>query len=128
MKKYTIAIVCCFAALFATQVSVFAQGFTGPSAPGTAATTQAQYQAVSVSQVQTLPHNSRIILTGNIVRSVGRENYTFRDSTGEVTFEIERKYWRGLSVGPSDTVEIRATLEIDRDGRIEIEADAVRKL
>ena len=82
---------------------------------------------ITVSEARNLPHGSWIILTGNIVNSLGKEYYTFRDSTGEITIEIERKVWRGLSVGVSDRIEIHGELEIKK-GQYSIEVKAIRGL
>ena len=132
MKKYTVFGISCFVLLF-SAISVFAQeGFTGPQAGfgglGAAQNTGYFYQPATVAQTITLPNNSRIILTGNLVNSPRRTYYTFRDATGDAIIEIERKYWGGISVGPNDRVQIYAKLERKREGRIEIEAAIIRKL
>ena len=129
MKRYSFLIVFCLVALFSSAI-IFAQqsGFTGPSAPGTT-NGQAGYQAVTVSQLQTLTaKKTYVTLTGNIIQSAGRNTYTFRDSTGEVTIKIERHYWWNLSVGPSDRVQILVEVEAKKNGRIEVEAKGIRKL
>ena len=130
MKKYSVFVVFCLVALFSTA-ALFAQqggGFTGPS---TLRTTdgQAGYQAVTVSQLQTLPNTKAYVtLTGNITQSVGRKNYTFRDATGEITVEIERQYWWDLTVSPTDRVQLLVKVEKKRNGRIEAEAKGLKKL
>ena len=130
MKRYSVFVVFCLVTLFAASV-VFAQqsgGFTGPSAPANASG-QAGYQAVSVSQLQTLPNNrSYVTLTGNITQSTGRNNYTFRDITGEITVKIDRHYWWDLSVAPSDRIQLLVEVEKKRNGRFEVEAKGLRKL
>jgi uncharacterized protein (TIGR00156 family) len=128
MKKYAIFVIFCLVAAV-TAVTVFAQqggGFTGPSAPGT--NSGQEYQAVSVSQLQTLNAKSYVTLTGNITQSTGRGNYTFRDASGEITVEIDRHYWWGLSVGPSDRVQLLVEVEKKRNGKIDVEAKGIRKL
>ena len=85
------------------------EGFTGPGKAR-------QYQTVTVSQAKNLPDDFLVILTGNIIQSLGDEKYTFRDSTGDITIEIDRKVWRGLSVGVSDTVEIQGEVDVGRRG------------
>jgi uncharacterized protein (TIGR00156 family) len=131
MKKYTVFfLICCFAMLFAAQVTVFAQqsgGFTGPSAP-TAPNVQLVYQAVTVSQMLALPNNSNVTLTGNIVQSNGYNNYTFRDASGDVIISIAWHYWWGLTVGPTDRVQILVEFERSRNGRIKVEVKGIRKL
>ena len=115
MKKYAMFFFCCFVILFVATI-VFAQGFNG------------QPQAITVSQINTVPNKTYVTLTGNITQAIGREYYTFRDSTGEITIEIERKVWGGITVGPSDRVEITAEVEIKRGGRIEVEAKMIKKI
>ena len=115
MTKYSMVLICCFVTLLAATI-VFAQGLN------------VQPQAITVSQINTVPNKTYVTLTGNITQAVGREYYTFRDSTGEITIEIERKVWGGITVGPSDHVEITAEVEIKRGGRIEVEAKMVKKI
>ena len=127
MKKYTFLALFCLAVLFSAG-NVFAQqgGFTGPSALGTA---NVGYQAVTVSQLHTLSNNkTHVTLTGNIIQSVGRNNYTFRDSTGEITIKIDRHYWWNLSVSPSDRIQLLVEAERKRNGKIEIKTKGIRSL
>ena len=80
---------------------------------------------ITVNQARDLPHNSWVIINGNIINSLpGGQNYTFRDSTGEVTVEIDRRVWRGLSIGPSDVVQIQGELQKER-GTVSIKARAL---
>jgi uncharacterized protein (TIGR00156 family) len=84
-------------------------------------------QPITVSEARVLPNGSWVILTGTIAstRSWG-ENYTFRDSTGEVMVEIKRNVWRGLTVSASDRVEIGGEIEINR-GRVLIEVKFITR-
>ncbi|MDR0684143.1 MAG: NirD/YgiW/YdeI family stress tolerance protein [Spirochaetaceae bacterium] len=111
--------------LLFTALSANAQGFVEPGV----GTTSRQVKTVTVSQAKALPEDSLVILTGNIVASLGDEKYTFRDSTGDITIDIDRDLWilLGLSVGANDSVEIRG--DIDIEGRIaEIDVRYLRKL
>jgi uncharacterized protein (TIGR00156 family) len=64
-------------------------------------------QPITVSEARNLPHDSWVILTGNIVNALPRDRYyTFRDSSGEIVIEIDWRVWRGLSFNASDSVEI----------------------
>ena len=98
------------------------RGFTGPGSPSGSGRAARAYQSATVTELASLPHNSKVILTGNIVSASGRGYYTFRDNTGEVIIEIERRHWGRLSIGPNDRIEIHAELERKRDGRIEVES------
>jgi uncharacterized protein (TIGR00156 family) len=69
-----------------------------------------------------------VVLTGNIVYSLPQPNdYTFRDSSGEITIDIGPKEWRGLSVGESDRVEISGEVKKER-GQVFIKVHAIRKI
>ena len=126
MKKFMVFGICTLILLL-NCLSVYAQeGFIGPNASGT--NTRQFYQPVTVSQIFTLHHNSQITLTGNLINSPRRNYYTFRDATGEIIVEIERKYWGGLSVGPNDRVQIFAELERKRNGTIEVEVAIIRRI
>jgi len=130
MKKYTIFTVCCLVSIIAAS-TVFAQqggGFTGPFVPVTSGL-QADYQAVTVNQLQTLSlDKTYVTLTGNITQFLGRKNYTFRDATGEITVDIDTHYWWGLSVGPSDRVQILVEVDRKKNGTIETRAKGIRKV
>ena len=68
------------------------------------------------------------MLTGNLINSVRRNYYTFRDASGEIIIEISPYYFWGITVGPSDRVTILVEVEKKRNGRIEVEAKGIRKV
>jgi len=86
-------------------------------------------QPIAINEAVNLPHDSWVILNGNIVRQLpeGKNNYSFRDFSGEVTVDIGPKEWRGLSVGVSDRVEIYGEVKISK-GQISIKVQAIRKV
>jgi uncharacterized protein (TIGR00156 family) len=93
-----------------------------------AAKSNVRHNAVTINEAQTLPHDSWVVLTGNIVFSLPPPNdYTFRDSSGEITIDIGPKEWRGLSVGVSDRVEISGEVKRER-GQVFIKVHAIRKI
>lgn len=69
---------------------------------------------VTVEQAKTLPDDAKVLLTGNITESLGDEKYIFRDSTGEITVEIERKLLREISVSENGIVEISGEVDVER--------------
>ena len=86
---------------------------------------------VTVSQLNGLPSKCWVSMQGNINQSMwGAKHYMFRDSTGEISIEIDREVWQRspMSIGPSDHVEIHAEVERERSGRIEIDVKSIRKL
>lgn len=94
-------------------------GFAGASA---APTTVAQVRDVSIFQ-----DDVYVTLKGNIVESVGYEDYTFRDHTGTITLEIEHDKWWGQNVDINTTVVIHGELERGLFGRF-IEVDSLRAI
>ena len=102
---------------------VVQQGFTGPTLTQSQAVMVSQ--PITVNEARNLPHDSWVVLNGNIVNMLhGGRNYTFRDSSGEITVDIGPKEWRGLSVGVSDRVEIYGEVKIHR-GQISIKVHAI---
>jgi len=99
------------------------QGFTGPTLTQSQAVMVSQ--PITVNEARNLPHDSWVVLNGNIVNMLhGGRNYTFRDPSGEITVDIGPKEWRGLSVGVSDRVEIYGEVKIHR-GQISIKVHAI---
>jgi uncharacterized protein (TIGR00156 family) len=69
-----------------------------------------------------------VILTGNIIYFLPAPNeYTFRDSSGEITVDIGPKEWRDLSASETDRVEISGEVKKER-GQIFIKVHAIRKV
>jgi uncharacterized protein (TIGR00156 family) len=82
----------------------------------------------TITDMRNLSHDSWVVLTGNIVYSLPPpHDYTFRDSSGEITIDIGQKEWRGLSVGETDIVEIYGEVKIHK-GQVSIKVHAIRKI
>ena len=111
MKRHTFFFICALILLFPAQiVSGQAVMISRP---------------IPVIEARNLPHDSWVILNGNIVNMLpGGRNYTFRDSSGEITVDIGPKNWRGLSTGISDRVEIYGEVKIHR-GQVSIKVHAI---
>ncbi|MCL2270016.1 MAG: NirD/YgiW/YdeI family stress tolerance protein [Treponema sp.] len=124
-----------------THIKVHAITGTGRvnNRPGQAVTVT---HPITIHAASVLPHDSWVVLHGNIVSSFGGEprinnavrpphgrgsenkNYLFRDASGEITIDIGRKEWRGLFVGVSDSVEIYGEVKNHR-GQIHIKVHAI---
>ena len=84
-----------------------AGGFKGPESGAMATTVEKALQ---------LPDNARLILTGNIISKIAgsKDEYMFKDATGEIQVEISDKYFRGLpEVTPETTVRISGKMDKD---------------
>ncbi len=89
-------------------------GFTGP---GLAVSTAAEAAKMGDDQP--------VVLQGKIKQSLGNEKYLFQDASGEITIEIDDDDWRGLSVGPEDTIEISG--EVDKElFDVKVDVDTVQ--
>jgi uncharacterized protein (TIGR00156 family) len=125
VKKYLFSVILSLLLLFSAAI-IHGQGFTGP---GSGNNTQSQpvmiSHVITVSEARNLPHDSWVILTGNIVNVLpGGHNYTFRDSSGEIPVDIGPKEWRGLSFEFTDQVVIRGEVKITR-GQVSIKVSAI---
>jgi uncharacterized protein (TIGR00156 family) len=119
MKNYRFF---CFFMLLSATAFVHGQGFTGP---GTSGQPVMIGQAVSISEAKNYPHDSWVVITGNIVNPLpGGTYFMFRDSSGEIPVEIGPKEWRGLSATASEVVEISGELKKER-GQIFIKVHAI---
>lgn len=122
-SRFSAAVLLAASTLFSFPVLAQQGGFVEQGAT--------QTSVITVMDAKNLRDDTRVVLRGNIVRSLGDEKYAFRDASGEITVEIDDDIWHGQMVSPKDPVEIRG--EIDRDFRlsgdsIEIEVDQIRKL
>jgi uncharacterized protein (TIGR00156 family) len=126
MKKhgpYIVALALLIFTAFMITAVYGQEGFTGPGGRANAK----EPQTATVNQAKTLPHDSMVILTGNIIRALGDEWYRFRDETGEIFIEIDRGLWHGLSVSENDRIEITGKLESGL-GRAVIDVKSIRKI
>ena len=55
--------------------------------------------------------DSYVTIQGNIVKRISDDKYSFKDSTGTITVEIDTEKWAGQSVNMSDTLELTGEIE-----------------
>jgi len=75
-------------------------GYTGPGP-----------DLVSLEEALSLPTDTPVTVKGNITRYLGRDEYTFADSTGATLVRIPQTAWFGQHVGESDTVELQGEIK-----------------
>lgn len=99
-----------------------AGGFDGPVSGAMADT---------VAKAVTLGDDSPVVLTGNIVSQVAgsKDKFLFKDATGEVRVEIDRKVFAGRTVTPKDTVRIMGKVDKDfgKDVKIDVKMLEIQK-
>ena len=96
--------------------------------PGNMANNNTMTEVMTVEQVRGLADNSPVIVRGYLLRQNGENSYIFQDETGTINLEIDEQDWGGLTVSPSDYVEVWG--EVDKNGMsmIEIDVSAMKKL
>jgi uncharacterized protein (TIGR00156 family) len=91
-------------------------GFVGPG-----------LETITVKEALTQGDDSYVNLKGQIVRHLGKDKYLFKDATGEIIIDIDNNKWNGLTITPSDVIEIKG--EIDKDWTsLEIDVDYISKI
>lgn len=106
-------------------------GFNGPTEAAPLVQPQGGFNGPSVVPVLTTvkaashaDDNAAVELTGHIISSIGKEDYMFKDVTGEIKVEIDNKDWRGVTVTPTTKVILRG--EVDKDWTVRtVDVDTV---
>lgn len=78
-------------------------------------------------QIDTLQDEQRVLLEGFIVKQTGKEEYLFKDATGELTIEIKHRAWAGQEVSNQDKVKLMGNVEKSW-GKTEIEIHRIQKV
>lgn len=65
----------------------------------------------TISQALKMNDDSHVIIQGNIVKRISDDKYTFKDSTGTMTVEIDTEKWSGQSVNMTDKLELTGEIE-----------------
>ncbi|MCO6524272.1 MAG: NirD/YgiW/YdeI family stress tolerance protein [Candidatus Schmidhempelia sp.] len=60
----------------------------------------------TVANIKNIQANSRVILIGHLVHSLGHGLYQFKDDSGIVTVSINHRTWQKLTIKPEDKIEI----------------------
>lgn len=81
----------------------------------------------SVSKESSWKDDQFVVLQGKIVEQVGRDDFRFKDASGELIIEIDRKAWRGQEINPNDEVKLFG--EVDKSwNKTEVEIHRVEKV
>ena len=84
-------------------------------------------EPTKVVDAETWLDDQVVLLEGKIVKQVGKKDFIFKDDSGELTIEVERKAWHGETVTPNDKVKVIAEVEKSW-GKTELEALFVGKI
>lgn len=113
MKKSIMTV--CLAGVLGFSSLAMAAGFNGGGSQQYYSGFNGGNQAIStVAQAKQMPDDSWVTLQGNIIKQIGKEDYVFKDNTGEINVEIDDRDWRGITVSPQDTVIITGEVDTHR--------------
>ncbi|MGV6988394.1 YgiW/YdeI family stress tolerance OB fold protein [Testudinibacter sp. P80/BLE/0925] len=86
-----------------------------------------QAAVTKVVDIKNLKDDARVVLEGVIEQQVGKDDYVFKDDSGSIEVEIERRAWAGQEVTPTDKVKLFG--EVDKSwNKVEVEIHRVIKL
>ena len=88
-------------------------GFEGPG-----------LSTITVADALKMSDDTAVVLEGQIEKSLGKEQYLFKDASGSVTIEIDSDDWHGLTVTPQDVIVIKGEVEKDMF-KTEIDVDVI---
>ena len=109
------------AAAAPTAMPAAAPAAMAPAAAPTAATIN------NVAAAQKAAKDAKVILEGNLVRVLEKDRYEFRDATGTMNVEIDKKYLPTAKFDAKTKVRITGEVGHDKSG-IEISAKKVEIL
>ena len=68
-----------------------------------------------------------VLIEGNIVKQIDKDEFIFKDASGEIEIDVSKKAWNGQTVSPQDKVQIRGKVDTEWN-RTEIDVKQVVKL
>ncbi|MGB2078991.1 MAG: YgiW/YdeI family stress tolerance OB fold protein [Vibrio sp.] len=95
-------------------------GFDGPIATD---------NKVTVKEALELKDDARVDLEGYVIESLGDEEYTFKDETGQIVIEIDHDKWNGVTATPETKVILQGEIDKDmmQDAKVDVDTVALVK-
>ena len=86
-------------------------------------------EAKSTTIMEALKMNDDTIVSirGNIINKLSDDKYTFKDSTGTMTVDIDNDKWSGIASNTKDTLEISGEIE-KKLNSTELDVEHIRKV
>lgn len=81
----------------------------------------------TIAEVLKMNNNSYVSIQGNILKRLSDDKYSFKDSSGTITVEIDDDKWGGINAGTQDKLELVGEVE-KKYNSTELDVDTVRKL
>lgn len=80
----------------------------------------------TISEAMKMNDDSYVTIKGNLVKKLSEDKYTFKDSTGTITVEIDKDKWAGVSADTKDILELTGEIE-KRNNFVKLDVDSVKK-
>ena len=71
--------------------------------------------------------DERVTIQGTILNKISNDKYTFKDSTGTMTVDIDNDKWSGIASNTKDTLEISGEIE-KKLNSTELDVEHIRKV
>lgn len=52
-----------------------------------------------------------VALEGYIVKQIDKDEFIFKDATGEIQIDVNKRAWKGQTITPQDKIEIRGKVD-----------------
>lgn len=106
-------------------------GFVDPNNPDSSQSSLKMFnenQPVNlISDKENWKDDQHIILQGKIIKQIDKDDFIFRDKSGEIEVEIKPRAWKGEVITPEDEIKILA--EVDKsDKNLELEVRHIIKV
>lgn len=82
------------------------------------------FKTTTVSEALKMNDDTKVIIKGNIVNKLSKDKYTFKDSTGSITVDIDNDKWGEIASDTKDTLELVGEIERKQD-YVELDVDSV---
>ena len=101
--------------LILTTAIVHAAGFIG------------KIPATTAAEAVKLPDDSYVTIRGNILKKLSSDKYTFKDSSGTITVEIDSDKWGNIEANEKDILELSGEIE-RKPNSVYLDVDTVKKV
>ena len=86
-----------------------------------------QFKSATISEALKMNDDTKVTIRGNIVDKLSKDKYTFKDSTGTITVDIDNDKWGGIASNTKDSLELSGEIE-RKTNVVELDVDTVRKV
>lgn len=87
----------------------------------------AQPKIISVQAALKAADDTPVALRGKIIRQLDKDEFIFRDASGEIKIEVENEAWNGQNITPNDEITIQGKVDTNGLKASEIEVYKIQK-